>query len=365
MNIETHMGELVSNEASAFREVVRLLRAAPEIEPAESLEKRILATVDAERLRSRRRQMWKWGWAAAAGLAAALTLFDVATRDRASTASADAIQWLADNQTADGTWNPARHGGSESYRPALTALAALALDRADGYADRIDKACRALAARQTEDGTFGGGGRIQLYNQAIATYTLATLCPRYPALRPTVERAVAYIAARQTLQGGWDYAAGSEGNAAITAWQVRALSCAERQGFEAARVPLRKGLRWLRGAVRDDGSIAYHRDSASRSDGLTAFAAFALATAGKDFPGLPELGRRVAESLRGASAPSPVTDCYRDYAKVMAFESTGNKTWADAVRQRLFAQRKAGDRDQWESVGGSLYTAAFTVLAAN
>jgi len=365
MNFEAHMGELAPENAAAFRTVAKLLRSLPEIEPSASLEKGIMAAVEDERLRARRRLPWKWGFAAAAGLAAALTLFGVATRDRSSSASADAIQWLADNQTADGTWDPARHGGSESYRPALTALAALALDRVDGYADRIDKACRALAALQTADGTFGGGGRVELYNQAIATYALATLCPKHPALRPTVDRAIAYIAARQTLQGGWDYAVGSEGNAAITAWQVRALACAGRQGFETARVPLRKGLRWLRGTVRDDGSIAYHRDSVSRSDGLTAFAAYALVTAGKDFPGLPELGRRAADSLRNASDPSPVTDCYRDYAKVMAFESTGNKAQADAVRRRLFAQRKAGDRDQWESVGGSLYTAAFTVLAAN
>ena len=246
-----------------------------------------------------------------------------------------------------------------------TALSALALDRAsEGFAPQIQRACDALAALQGADGAFGGEGRARLYNHAITTFALATLCPHHPALKPTLDRALAFVSVRQTPQGGWDYEPGSEGNAAVTAWQVRALACAEAQGFDAAKIPLRKGLRWLRSVARDDGSIAYHRDSTACSDGLTALAAYTLITAGKDFPGLQELGRHAAEALSAAPEKSAVADCYRDYAKVLAFDSVGANAQAETVRKQMHVQQQAAQPDQWAKVGGRLYTTALTALAA-
>jgi len=120
----------------------------------------------------------------------------------------------------------------------------------------------------------------------------------------------------------------------------------------------------LRSVARDDGSIAYHRGSAARSDGLSALAACALITAGKDFPGLPELGRHVAGSLTAAAPAPDAADCYRDYAKVLAFESAGASAQAETVRHQMAARQKASAPDQWESVGGKLYTTAFAALAS-
>ncbi len=369
MNFELHMNELDPADAAAFRALATRLRAAPGREPSPELEGRILAAVEEERRRARRRfrvpSPW-WGAAAAAALVAALTLFRLPERGRACRSAAPAeagVAWLATSQEADGTWSPARHGGAESYRPALTALAALALDRdAAAYPERVGRACAALAALQGGDGAFGGDGRARLYNQAITTFALATLCGRHPEARPALGRALGFVAARQTAQGGWDYEPGSEGNAALTAWLVRALACAEKQGFSQARTPLRKGLRWLRGAARDDGSIAYHRGSASRSDSLTALAACALITAGQPYPELPPLGRHAAGALRTSAEPS--ADCYRDYAKILAFESAGARAQAEQVRSRMLAQQRAALTDQWAAVGGRLYTTALTALAA-
>jgi len=374
MNFESHMNELAFTDAAAFRKLAGCLRAMPEREPSADLADRVLAAVDAERNRKPRRfrapAPW-WGIAAAAAVAvAAVALYTFApsrgSRVAAAAVPSDGLAWLAANQESDGTWSPAKHGGAEIYRPALTALSALALDRAGkgGAAAQVDRACAALAAMQGASGAFGGTDRACLYNHAITTFALATLYPKHPALRPTLERALAFVAARQTAQGGWDYESGSEGNAAVTAWQVRALACAEAQGFDAAKIPLRKGLHWLRSVARDDGSIAYHRDSSARSDGLTALAAYALITAGKAFPGLPELGRHVAGSLRSASDAPLKADCYRDYAKVLAFESAGSSAQAEVVRQRMRTQQKDARPDQWEAVGGRLYTTAFTALAA-
>ncbi|MEI7898713.1 MAG: prenyltransferase/squalene oxidase repeat-containing protein [bacterium] len=371
MTFESHVSELATPDAAAFLTLAERLRARPEREPAADLADRIMAALDAERAREQRRfrvpSPW-WGAAAAAGLIAAVSLFDLADRSRSAQTSvpqADGYAWLASSQEADGTWSPAKHGGAEAYRPALTALSALALARAPRpYAPQLQRACSALAAFQTADGAFGGEGRAQLYNHAITTYALASLNRGYPSLKPVLERALDFIRSRQTAEGGWDYDPRSEGNAALTAWQVRALACAEAQGFDRAKEPLRKGLRWLRGSLRDDGSIAYHRSSLARSDSLTALAAYTLITAGKDFPGLPELGRQATRSLGVPSETDRSSDCYRDYAKALAYDSAGAVGQAAAVRRQMLKHQELGCRDQWEPVGGKLYTTALTMLAA-
>ena len=377
MNLEMHLSELTAPDALAFRALADRLRAAPERTPSAGLADRILAAVDEERAHGRggsgqrpRFPQWRAAAAAvAAGLAAAVTLFYYAgDRFRAedqAVAPATGIGWLAANQEADGTWDPVRHGGAATYRPALTALSALALTHAQkDYAEQIDRACQALAALQTPDGAFGGQGRSQYYNQAITTFALASLYPQRPELKTVLERAIGFIQARQTVEGGWDYEANSEGNAAITAWQVRALACAAEQGFNRADVPMRKGLRWLRGLTSDEGNVAYHRNSATRSDSLNALAAYALITAGKDFPGLPSLGQRMAHALPAEADAQAATDCYRDYAKVIAFEAAGARQQADLVRGDMRKRQATGVRDQWDRVGGRLYTTALTALAS-
>ena len=371
MNFEAHMNELAPSDAEAFRALAAQLRARPEREPSPALESRILAAVEEERLRARRRFRFPAPWwkpAAAAALLVACFYFYTGVGRRAVREPGGAqggVAWLAASQEADGTWSPAKHGGAESYRPALTALSALAPDRAaGGFSGQVGQACRALAALQGADGAFGGEGRPRLYNQAITTFALATLCPKHPEVRSTLERALGYVGAQQTVQGGWDYEAGSEGNAALTSWLVRALAAAEAQGFAQARTPLRKGLRWLRGAARDDGSIAYHRGSAARSESLTALAAYALITSSQAYPELSALGTRVAASLGSAEAAPAGADCYRDYAEVLAFESAGARERADEVRRRMLSQQESAVPDQWGRVGGRLYTVALTALAA-
>lgn len=369
MTVDTHLEHLPEAEAASLRGIVARLRAMPEREPSEGLTGSILAAADAERAREARRfrppAPW-WGFVAAASVILCASLAVVFMGRRAGVGVAEGVAWLAESQEADGTWDPVRHGGAGAYRPALTALAALALAREPGaYAGQVGRACHALARCQEADGSFGGAERAGLYNHAITTFALASLYPAQPELAPVLARAVAFIRARQTAEGGWDYEAGSEGNAAIGAWQVRALACAAEKGFAGAEVPLKKGLRWLRGTARDDGSVAYHRGSPGASESVNALAAYALITSGKAYPELSEAGRFVAGRLRAAAEGTAGADCYRDYAKVLAFEAAGAEGPAESVRRQMAAGRgRAATQDQWGSVGGKLYTTALTALAA-
>ena len=368
MNLSTHLETLKPVETEAFRSLVKRLCDRPEQEPSEGLTARVMATVVAERGRTQHRRPW-WGVAAAVliiSLTLAILRFTAGPLDATPTPG-DPLAWLAQSQESDGTWSPARHGGAEAYRPALTALSALALASAPAstrYTHQVERACAALRALQPPEGVFRGSGREQAYNQVMTSYALTRLYSSYPQLKSVVQRAVAYSSQQQSAEGGWDYEAGSAGNAALTSWQVRMLAEAKQHGFSEAETPLRKGLRWVRGSMQDDGHVAYHRGSRSRSESLDALAAYALMTAGKTYPGLGQLGRQVADRLAPASVDE-TADCYRDYAKSLALDSAGARKQAEQIRRQMIAHQSAGSRDQWQGVGGRLYTTALTCLAAN
>jgi len=336
--------------------------------PAPDLTARVLDVVAGERRRELRSHFSPWRAAAAAATIAALAgwLWLRHAPAGGPATAPDPLAWLAGAQEADGTWSPARHGGAEAYRPALTALSALALAGApaDRYQNHVRRACDALARLQSAEGSFGGDGRTLYYNQAITAFALASLHAHTPCQRPVIERSLAFMRAGQSPEGGWDYERDTGGNAAVTAWHVRALSCMARQGFSEADIPLRKALRWLRGTVREDGSIAYHRGSPARSESLDALAAYALITGGAAYPQLVSLGKRMSGALTEGTAADSGADCYRDYAKILALDAAGSAQTAGRIRAHMLGRGLADSQDQWHKVGGSLYTSALTALAA-
>ncbi|MBO4287711.1 MAG: hypothetical protein J5985_06050 [Kiritimatiellae bacterium] len=371
MTLEEHLSELGSVEREAFSGIVAGLRALPVHAPSDGFFARVMDAVKEEDGKGRRATygggifrrpspaVWR-GIGVAALLALCFCLAALFGRRGAQPAvNDDALAWIRSVQESDGSWLPSRHGGDNAYRPALTALAALTLEEAGGANSSVDSACRALTAMQAADGTFGGRDRVQAYNTAVSTYALAVLAPAHNGVRDALARAVRALADTQSPTGGWDYGGGKDGNSALTAWSIRALAEAERQGITEARVPLRRALRWMRDLTRETGAIAYHRGcTASESESLRALAAHALMTAGDRFTGLPELGKHLAAGLK-TSAPQAV-DGYRDYAKVLAFNAAGDHAKAEAV---LADWRPDAVHDAWGSVGGRVYTETMRLLA--
>jgi len=354
MNLETHLETLTERDARDFGRIVRLLKAQPEAEPSPGLHERITA-----QLAKRPKLPKVWRWAAAAALLAILFSLTSLFREGPPVASEE-TRWLAENQEADGSWDPARHGGVEAFRPALTALSLLALrQEAGAYPRQIAKGVSALAHLQAADGSFGGDdGQAQLYNLAMATYALALCGTDSPAF----SRAITRIRASQEPDGSWTYAGNHEGNAAVTAWMTRALASAETHGNTDASIPLRKGLRWLRDHVRDDGRMAYH-PAAAPSDTLTALSACSLIEAGQLFPGLKPLGIRMTDAINVQPSAAAAPDCYRDYAKIIAFESAGKTESAENVRTQVRQRRHGTLQDQWGIAGGQLYRVAMITLS--
>ncbi|MEI7948113.1 MAG: prenyltransferase/squalene oxidase repeat-containing protein [bacterium] len=359
MTIHTHINELSQTEADELRSLVNHLRALPEQDASPELHAQTMALLQ----KTQRVVLWRNPWvriAAAASIAILLSAAYVLS-SRPQPLSSD-HQWLVSQQEEDGTWDPARHGGTELFRPALTALSILALDKSSATcSDTINKGIAALARLQTKDGLFESpDAQAQAYNLAMTTFALARCTPHTPTARPIVMRAVEAIKASQLPNGSWDYAPTPEGNIAITSWMVRALKSAEESGAGDSQAAQRKGLRWLMRTTTSQNGYVSYKPTERASDTLTALTAISFITAGKSFADVQTCAHQMTERLAQQTRSESQRDCYRDYAKIVALELDGKP--AEALRIRQAMKSLSINPDTWQLAGGELYTVAFTAL---
>lgn len=105
-----------------------------------------------------------------------------------------------------------------------------------------------LVASQRADGTFSASSAAS-YVQAYAVQALAD--SRDARARAALESAVAALVRSQSGEGGWR-------SDSLSSYNVAALAAAEAAGVESARIPLRRGLRYLRAngiSERPEGSL--------------------------------------------------------------------------------------------------------------
>ncbi len=371
-------------EALRLRNLVDYMRKQPNPVCSPGLTDRILkALPDEEERNSRRPRLASVALAAAAALIVLLGLFLMfsmpparSSRTTAAVASPRApIDWLVAHQEADGSWLPSRMGGNDAYRPALTALIAMALreQAASRHADSLARALTALVSMQQPDGSFGSHQGARLYNHAIATCAL--LGPSRPEDRPAIERAIAYSRQAQLSDGGWDYTPDGRGNTALTAWQITLLTEAQQQGWEDRQGHLRRGLSWLRGR-QNRGSIGYRqpgvpypgRDNTT----LAAMYATTLFKAAHAYPTLTSASREAMLIARRhvAQDSQPSPDYYRDYFLVQALRQDGDREAARHIAQSVANRRQPlgtdtppwTANDPWRKAGGDFYATAMALL---
>jgi len=353
-------------EAAAARATAARLRAVPQAEPPADLARRILDALPSER---RRRFRLVRPLAAAAAAALVFGVFRFAA-DRAPDArAAGGGSWLVRTQRADGWWQPAGTiGDARAYTPALTALAALALERR-GAENRsaVDRAVAALLAGQQADGAFAPPGRCRAYNHGMATAALLGIRQLRPAAVPQapLRRAVACIRADQGATGAWGYEADDPPNTALTVWMTDALQRADALGWGDPEGHLRRAVRWLRAQQTGEGRFAYDDAPGSPTATLDAMG-YAILLEARLAPGdRRRLAGQAEQALRAAAADAPA-DYYRDYFTVRAFDAAGNGARAAAVRSRVAALQDTGGgwrlADRWSPVGGELYATALALL---
>jgi hypothetical protein len=383
-----------AGELAGFRRVVTALREAPAgpgPEPAGDWTGRILAALPPEAFRPspwahsfRVVRRYRVVWAAAAAVAAVLgAAWLVARMGEAGRVVRDGCAWIASHQEPDGSWNPVAGGGVARFRPALTALAALALMREPArYSQEIVAACAALERVQGDDGGFGPDDSGRMYNQALATWALLAAYDggRQPQWKEPIDRSLAYIRTRQQPMGGWGYLGnGSDpANTAVTAWQVQVLARARQAGWPDQGGQLRKGVSWLRQRADPRGAFGYTEAPGDGPGGgtptLNAMGAYTLLAArGAGDEMAADAKTLLAGRLRheSADARSVDADFYRAFFTVAAWEALGDRAQTGRLREGLCDKRekRGADKgswapvDPWGQVGGRLYTTSLAVLA--
>lgn len=316
----------IEEEVISFKD--KFLSNVGEIEPPSDFTGKIMEAVAAERIREKRRfHRISIIIAATAGAAAilliaflpAFMLQDTHTGTTcqteslsATSKSEQAADWLVSQQSEDGSWSPSQTGGNEAFRPALTALALMALQRHAPirHADAILRAEKALESMQTADGSFSDSPSSKLYNHAFATFALLCLQnDRETELTPTIKRAITFSLRNQNHLGAWDYTINEPGNTALTVWQLGLLLRAQKAGWNDQNGQLRRGLAWLKKQGHNgmfDYRAAFDQQYTPYSGNitLTAMATSTILEAAKTFPQLQKTADNAAESLRMAYSRS-------------------------------------------------------------
>jgi hypothetical protein len=210
------------------------------------------------------------------------------------------LRWLARHQSPDGSWSVTdfprncgrfgHHGdctcgglpGSPQFQVGVTALALLAFlgkghlpsspepvlpqrgglgELTDTFGGRepltyglvVKRGLRYLVRSQSPSGLIGPEADRFMYNHLIASMALseAAALTGVDFVRESAERAVAYLAAARSPEGGWRYTARpSEGDSSVTGWAVLALHSAGSAGIAVDRAAIADARRWLEGMTR-------------------------------------------------------------------------------------------------------------------
>jgi len=158
-----------------------------------------------------------------------------------------ALQWLANNQEADGSWDPQKSGGGNETKVfghdrngagaqaqcGITGLASLSFLAAGhshlegGYQQEVQKALEYLVRQQRSNGDLSGNAkmfaRMYCHSMSLLALSEAFAMTGDSRLFEAVQRGVNYtVSAQNRSDGGWRYQPGDPGDMSQFGWQVLA-----------------------------------------------------------------------------------------------------------------------------------------------
>lgn len=321
-------GVMEAVRIEAMRERLTAMETWREASPG--LTGRVMAAVSAERRREAVERRWRIVRVAAVacGVAACLVALFVPMPPLGGEGRhVPAADRLVELQEPDGSWSPSATGGREEYRPAITALALMALDRHSPlrHQKAIRRAEEALLEMQSDDGAFGSSRRVALYNHSFATFALlGHAAAKGTGMSDDLRKAIDFSLASQDNTGSW-----GRGDASMTLWQVAILLKARDAGWTDDGGHLRRGIAWLRREGRS-GAFDYRcriDDKYAPREGnaaMTAMAAMTLRDEAVRHNELRDTADAAMASLRDAiSRPVGGVDVRDTYGAAVALLSGG------------------------------------------
>ncbi len=309
-----------------------------------------------------------------------------------------ALRWLADNQSADGSWNADRHGAGREQRvlghdrqgagvradTAMTGLAVLAFLGAgythqDGpYAETVGRGLEYLIGEQASDGSLAGRSTLfaQMYCHGMASLALgeAYAMTGDQKLEPALRRALHFtLAAQDADSGGWRYRPGDVGDTSQHGWQVMVLRSAELGGIEIPAATRSGAVRFLDSvATGANGGLTRYRLGQAPTRAMTAEGLFC-----RQLLGCQRGAAAVAEATAFLLDEVPGTGqdnfYYWYYATLALYQTQGEawQQWNAALKGRLLPlQREEGElagswdpSTVWGGYGGRVYSTAMATLS--
>ena len=137
-------------------------------------------------------------------------------------------------------------GAGQTHRPSP--------DKSNAYSGNVGRALKYLMSRQNRQGDYGGG----MYAHGLATIAI---CEAYgmtadPALGKSAQRAINFIVAAQSDNGGWRYQPREGGDTSVVGWQVMALKSGQMAGLDIPAVTVYRTIKFLEKG-NDDGGFEY------------------------------------------------------------------------------------------------------------
>ncbi len=302
------------------------------------------------------------------------------------------LRWLANHQGPSGNWsldgfdqyghcNCGGHGMNNDI--AATAFGLLPFlgaghthrpgpDRNNLYVKNVERGLKYLLLRQNAQGDFGGG----MYSHGLATIAV---CEAYgltsdPALQRAAQRAINFIVAAQSDNGGWRYTPRSGGDTSVVGWQLMALKSGQMAGLEVPVKTFAGATRWLDSVASPDGGRYRYTPSFEYTPTMTAVGLLCRQYLGWG-PRNPGLQSGVGQ-LR-LTPPAKANTIYYTYYATQVMHHVGSDAWEfwnPLIRDQLIAHQDKGTQrphqlgswgpegDVWGKAGGRIMTTSLAVL---
>jgi hypothetical protein len=281
-----------------------------------------------------------------------------------------ALDWLARQQQADGSWSLS---SLDVDRPAVgTAMALLAFlgsgttHSAGEHKTAVARGIEWLTASQQSDGSWRG---IDTSDRAYShAFALSAVCEAYgmtkdPKLRAPAERAVQYGLDNQCPLGGWGYTADLPGDVSVTGFVFMGLQSARMAGLKVPQRNLDRVVGFLDKCTKDGSRYSYVAHQGSAWPAMTAEALLCRQYLGWK-PDKEEMRNGVEYLLKEEHLPSwrphDVNGAGRDayfwyFATQLMFQIEGKpwEKWNGTIRDLLVKNQITSGRERgsWNPIG--------------
>ncbi len=327
------------------------------------------------------------------GNAKRLALLQTGGDESTEAAVEAALRFLAADQRADGSWDPAtsgagretltlgtdRHGAGRRATTGITGLALLSMlgagnsHRQGPYADNVRRGLTYLILNQKPDGSLAGEAAVYeaTYCHGMATLAMAEAAAMTgdASAMASAEAAIAYTLRMQhPTTGGWRYVRGDPGDMSQLGWQAMALDAARTAGVTIGDRPFQLTGRFLR-SVRggDHGGLAAYRPGDGPSRTMTAEALATRLLLGESIPAkeLKEAEDYLLRQLPGVGRDNYYCWYYASLA-LHQLQDDAWQRWNGALKQHLLRRQTANGSwptdSEWGGYGGRVYTTAMAAL---